>query len=216
MNVSTLALALSSLLIGCAGEDGKPGPAGEAGPQGDQGAEGSAGADSEDGDPGADGEDGTPSADGEDGTPGADGEDGTPGADGEDAFCFGVDPLEFLDPGVTAAGPVVPGEEQTFTANLNETGLEVDLAFVDLDAYSYSRGTSFRATFADEGTHSFLVLATDGCSVAMDTVSIEAVTSGPEFEGSFFVHNGPHYSTGPPTYTCTEACAVVLGGVAAA
>ena len=245
MNLTTLTLTLSSLLIGCAGGEGKQGPPGDTGAQGAQGVEGPAGedgtpgadgedgtpgadgedgspgadgedgspgADGEDGSPGADGEDGSPGADGEDGSPGADGEDGSPGADGEDAWCFGVDPLEFLDAGVTAAGPVIPGEEQSFTANLNDTGLEVDLAFLDLDVYAYSGGTSFSAAFAEDGTHSFVVIATDGCSIAMDTVSIEAITVAPPIVDSFLVHDGPPYSTAPPTYSCIEACAFIFGG----
>ena len=195
----------------CAGADGANG---EEGAPGADGADGTPGADGEDGAPGADGadgEDGAPGSDGADGAPGADGADGAPGADGEDAYCYGVDPLEFLEGGVIVAGTVVEGEEQTFTANLNDTGLEVDLAFLDLDVYTYTSGTSFSAIFEAEGTVSFVILATDGCSFAMSTVSVD-VAGATTFVDSYTVQSGPIWSSSPSTYSCVEACAFLFGG----
>ena len=179
---------------GTHGEDGDPGSAGE---DGEDGAPGADGEDGEDADPGADGEDGEDGApgadgeDGEDGAPGADGEDGedgapgtdgedgedgapgTDGEDGEDALCAGVDAIEFLSPAVSTEDIIYAGEPQTFTANLNDTSLEVELAFMDLDSFTYESGTTFVATFDEVGTSSFAVIATDGCSMDVTTVLVE-------------------------------------------
>ena len=126
-------------------------------------------------------------------------------------MCPGVDALEFYDGGVTADGPVVADEAQSFTANLNDTGLDVSLAFLGLDVYDYTDGASFTATFAVDGIASFTIIATDGCTIAMDTVSVE-VDSTPTLVGSYSVNDGPSWGSGPATYSCLEACAEVFGG----
>jgi hypothetical protein len=107
---------------------------------------------------------------------------------------------------------VTPAEAQSFTANLNDTGLDVSLAFLGLDLYGYTDGDTFSATFADEGTASFTIIATDGCSIAMDTVSVEVAVLTPTLVGSYSVNDGPAWHAEPATYSCLEACAEVFGG----
>jgi hypothetical protein len=147
------------------GEDGTPGADGEDGTPGADGEDGTPGADGEDGTPGADGEDGTPGADGEDGTPGADGEDGTPGADGD---CSGVETLAFIDDGVTWPTGATADTPTVFTAQLNDTGMEVSLALYGLETFTYTGGNEFTATLSE--STSFIVMATDSCSVDIHTV----------------------------------------------
>ena len=42
-----------------------------------------------------------------------------------------------------------------------------------LDTFEYSGGTEFSATFSEAGRHSFVVVATDGCTMTMLTVALD-------------------------------------------
>jgi len=120
--------------------------------------------------------------------------------------------LAFYGDGVTASESVFTGTPVSFSANLNDTGLDVDLAFVGLESYDYASGTAFTATFSEEGPASFTIIATDGCSIAMDTVTVEVGSAIPVYTGSFRLAEAPSYSVVPPSYTCLEACALLFGG----
>jgi hypothetical protein len=120
--------------------------------------------------------------------------------------------LAFYGDGVTASESVRTDTPTSFNANLNDTGLDVDLAFVGLESYDYASGTAFTATFSEEGPASFTIIATDGCSIAMDTVTVDVDNDDPVSIGSFRLADAPSYYGGPPTYTCLEACALLFGG----
>ena len=143
---------------------------------------------------GSDGKDGSAGADGEDGAPGAD------GADGEDALCAGVDTLTFVDDGVTWPADGAAGEATTFTAHLNDTGMEVSLAFYGLAAVDYTGGTEFSATITEDS--SFIVMATDSCSIAIHTVYFDvADTPVPPGEEVFAYTGGEQYFVVPDGVT---------------
>jgi hypothetical protein len=198
MRLALMSLLMIPLVVGCgAGDNNKPGADGEDGTAGADGEDGTAGADGEDGTAGADGEDGTAGADGEDGTPGADGEDSTPGADGEDGTpgadgdCSGVETLAFIDDGVTWPTEATAGTPTAFSAQLNDTGMEVSLAFYGLETFTYTGGNEFTATLSE--STSFIVMATDGCSVDIHTV-VFTLDAAAEPGSTSFVYTGDEQS----------------------
>ena len=188
MRLALIPLFLIPLTIACAGgkdgapgadgEDGAPGSNGQNGASGADGEDGAPGADGEDGAPGAEGDDGTPGADGADGAPGAEGDDGTPGADGEDALCADIETLTFIDDGVSWSADATYDTPTTFTAHLNDTGMEVSLAFYGLESFTYSGGIEFTASLTEAS--SFIVMATDSCTVDIHTVNITLADPDPD------------------------------------
>lgn len=157
-----------------------------------------------DGKDGADGAPGIDGIDGDDGASGAAGADGAPGGDGEDEICAGVDTLSFVDDGVSWPADIVADEPTDFTAHLNDTGMDVSLAFYGLTDVTYTGGTEFSALLNEATT--FVVMATDSCSLALHTVIYDGPPADPGVEE--FVYTGEEqYFTVPSGVTAIRVMA---------
>jgi subtilisin-like proprotein convertase family protein len=184
-------LASSALVLGGCPQDGEDGPQGDpgqkgdAGPQGDPGATGAAGA------TGATGPKGDAGAAGPKGDAGVAGPKGDTGAAGADAACADAEKL------VITAITGVP--EQNFTGD--DLALTVEVAGADGGAVTdadiivlgdtgpeFMPGASFNeftANASEAGQFGYLVMATDGCSVAVEAFKFDVV----QFEAKVsFVH----------------------------
>jgi hypothetical protein len=91
-----------------------------------------------------------------------------------------VETLAFIDDGVSWSDDATYDTPTTFTAHLNDTGLEVSLAFYGLESVTYSGGTEFTATLSE--STSFIVMATDSCTVDIHTVDFASTEPEPEPE----------------------------------
>jgi|GEM_PF-5832228 len=176
----TIAASLAVLAAGCAdGTDGEQGPVGTAGTAGQTGATGETGA------TGATGSTGTAGATGETGATGATGEAGM------DSPCADKPLLTIAS--VDGAGSVIfPGEVVEVTFNYAEAAEGVVYQFVatqqaedgavTLPAAPTETATNvFEVTLNAAGTADYVVIATNGCSVATTRFQVTADTASISF-----------------------------------
>lgn len=154
-----------ALVAGCA-EDGKDGADGAKGDKGDKG------------DPGE------PGQDGNDGVDGVDGTDGVNGTDGEDAACAAFEQLVISDV-IGLDDAVFPGQDVPFEFEFAGGSGDVNVQFIgtmrNLDGTATIPGLptsgtvagSYSLNSAAEGDISYVVVATDGCTVATTTIAVK-------------------------------------------
>ena len=136
--------------------DGQPGATGDTGESGEQGMTGETG---EPGEPGA---------------PGDHGQDGEDGIDGADAACAHAEPVE-IEASLEAANYYRSGQSYALTVATGATelhlevfgGAEVD-AFVEVDSDFVTE-----ITFGQEELLELLIVATDGCHLAIERLEVE-------------------------------------------
>lgn len=166
----SLAAVVALSLGGCAGKDGGIGAAGDTGATGATGAKGETGAP---GDEGPTGDDGAP------------GGTGATGDDGADAPCVDVPRVAVTT--IDGAGAVTfPGEPLTLTFELAGTHPSPHFEFLGALTLPDGRAelapqpvpgetaTTFTVTLATEGVATYTVFASDGCSVAVTTLTVSA------------------------------------------
>jgi hypothetical protein len=156
---------------GAAGADGIDGIDGEDGEDGDTGSDGAAGTNGIDGVDGTDGEDGAAGSGGADGTDGTDGADGVGGVDGADSACAGVPALS-LGTAIQEDGVVIVEHASTFNLDVSDSGLTVEFAATGMGTFEFV-GTDLEATFYSEGMQTISVIATDGCSTAIQSIVVD-------------------------------------------
>lgn len=166
----TIAASLAVLAVGCAdGADGEQGPVGPEGPPGQAGEPGAAG------------------AAGPAGPTGPAGTNGDDGEDGEDSPCAET-PLLTIDDIEGNGAVVFPGEAVNVAFDIVEGAGDVTYQFVgtqsnddgtvSLPGQPVADGAnSFDVTLSQAGTADFVVIATNGCSVATSRFSVTAASA---------------------------------------
>ncbi len=179
------AACLGLLATGCDGKDGADGATGPAGATGATGAQGETGATGAAGPAGAAGAQGDKGDKGDKGDTGA---AGTPGQNGEDGLCAGVTQLAISDVAGNEA-PVFPGEAIELAIDFDGGGDKVEVQFIGTALLADGTATIptlpaegagpglFDVTPELEGVYTYVAIATDGCTVATTTFTVEVKTA---------------------------------------
>jgi len=198
-------LASSALVLGGCPEDGKDGPQGDPGAKGDTGPIGETGDPGTVGATGATGPKGDTGATGPKGDTGVAGPKGDTGADGADASCADAEKLVIT--GVTGVPDLAyVGDAIDITVGLEGgSGGAVDdadiviLGDIGPDFMPGATFDAFSATPEMPGQFGYIVMATDGCSVAVSAFEVEAAVFEAQVSFVHLVTGAPSPVTIAPT-----------------
>ena len=175
-------LASSALMLGGCPKDGNDGAQGDPGQQGSTGPAGADGATGPTGPAGATGPKGDTGATGAKGDTGAAGTKGDTGANGANASCTGAEKIKIT--GLTGMGDMVftglPVDLTVTVAGENGGAItDADITIISDGGPDFVPGTAFNefsATPDSAGQFGYIVMASDGCTVAIDAFRLDVVT----------------------------------------